>query len=133
VTIAVLIDTHILLWARITPEKLSSEEREVLDDAQVRLVSAITLWEIAILMTLGRVAGDMRLLDLPSSFDWLPIRPEHCKALIALPHLHRDPFDRMLIAQARAEEVGLLTRNDAIIAYGPQGALIVPRRDRPGG
>lgn len=128
-TIAILVDTHILLWARITPEKLSSQEREALDTARVRFISAVTLWEIAILMSLGRVGSDMRLLDLPSSFDLLPIRSEHCKALIALPKLHRDPFDRMLIAQARAEGVGLLTRDDAMTAYGRQGALIVPRRD----
>jgi PIN domain nuclease of toxin-antitoxin system len=55
----------------------------------------------------------------------LPIRPEHCRALIALPKLHRDPFDRMLIAQARVEDMPLLTRDKAIIAYGQEGARIV--------
>jgi PIN domain nuclease of toxin-antitoxin system len=129
VTIAVLVDTHILLWARITPDKLSAQEREALDAARVRFVSAVTLWQIAILMNLGRVGSDVRLLDVPNSFELLPIRPEHCKTLISLPQLHRDPFDRMLIAQARAEEIGLLTRDDALAGYGPQGAVIVPRRD----
>jgi len=58
----------------------------------------------------------MRLLDPPEGFDLLPIRPEHCRELIALPGLHRDPFDRMLIAQARCEDLGLLTRDKAISA-----------------
>jgi PIN domain nuclease of toxin-antitoxin system len=129
VTIAILVDTHIVLWARITPEKLSPEERGALDAAQLRFISAVTLWEIAILMTLGRVGSNERLLHLPDGFDMLPVRPEHCRALLALPRLHRDPFDRMLIAQARSEELGLLTRDKAIMEYGPHGALIVSRRD----
>jgi len=133
VTIAILVDTHILVWARVAPEKLSSEEREVLDTAQVRFVSAVTLWEIAILIALGRVGSDMRLLDLPIGFDLLPILPPHCKALVSLPQLHRDPFDRMLIAQSRVEDLALLTRDDAIIAYGRRGPLIVPGRDLPSG
>jgi PIN domain nuclease of toxin-antitoxin system len=127
VTIALLVDTHIVLWARITPERLWADERQALDAAPFRFISAITLWEIALLITLGRVGADMRLLDPPEGFDLLPIRPEHCRELIALPRLHRDPFDRMLIAQARCEDLGLLTRDKAISAYGPQGALIAPR------
>ena len=129
VTIAILVDTHIVLWARITPEKLSPEERGALDAAQLRFISAVTLWEIAILMTLGRVGSNERLLHLPDGFDLLPVRPEHCRTLLALPRLHGDPFDRMLIAQARSEELGLLTRDKAIMEYGPHGALIISRRD----
>ena len=128
-TIALLVDTHIVLWARITPERLRAAEREALDTAPFRFISAVTLWEIALLIALGRVGAELRLLDPPDSFDLLPIRPEHCKEVIALPQLHRDPFDRMLIAQARCEDLGLLTRDKAISAYGPCGALIVP----PGG
>jgi PIN domain nuclease of toxin-antitoxin system len=103
--------------------KLSPEERGALDAAELRFISAVTLWEIAILMTLGRVGSDERLLHPPDGFDLLPVRPEHCRALLALPRLHRDPFDRMLIAQARSEELGLLTRDKAIMEYGPQGAF----------
>ena len=124
-TAAILVDTHILLWARITPERLSTDEREALDIAQFRFISAATLWEIGILMTLGRVGSDTRLLDVPTNFELLPIQPDHCKELLALPQLHRDPFDRMLIAQARCEKLALLTRDKAVIAYGPQGAVMV--------
>jgi PIN domain nuclease of toxin-antitoxin system len=88
-------------------------------------VSAVTLWEIAILISLGRVAADERLLEVADGYELLPVRPDHCKALIALPRRHRDPFDRMLIAQARCENLTLLTRDQAIIGYGPQGASVV--------
>jgi PIN domain nuclease of toxin-antitoxin system len=85
----------------------------------------VTLWEIAILTGLGRVARDDRLLDVPDGFDLLPVLAHHCRALIELPHRHRDPFDRMLIAQARAERLTLLTRDRAIIDYGADGAELV--------
>jgi PIN domain nuclease of toxin-antitoxin system len=88
-------------------------------------MSAVSLWEIAILMALDRVAQDQRLLMVPDGFDLLPVLPDHCKALGALPRRHRDPFDRMLIAQARAERLALLTRDRAIIAYGTADADVV--------
>jgi PIN domain nuclease of toxin-antitoxin system len=130
VTIAVLVDTHIVLWARITPEKLTHQERQALDTARFRFISAVTLWEIAILIELGRVGSDERLLSIPDGFDLLPIQPEHCMVLLALPRLHRDPFDRMLIAQARSENLSLLTRDKAIIDYGSRGASIVSFRSQ---
>ena len=122
---AILVDTHLILWARIAPERLTIGERRALDDARLCYISAVSLWEIAILMALGRVAQDQRLLDTPDGFDLLPVLPDHCKALVALPRRHRDPFDRMLIAQARAEHLALLTRDRAIIAYGAAGADVV--------
>ena len=68
---------------------------------------------------------DQRLLAVPDGFDLLPVLPDHCAALVALPRRHRDPFDRMLIAQARAEHLALLTRDKAIIAYGAAGADVL--------
>jgi PIN domain nuclease of toxin-antitoxin system len=88
-------------------------------------VSAVSLWEIAFLMALDRIARDERLLAVPYGFDLLPVLPDHCKALVTLPRRHRDPFDRMLIAQARAERLPLLTRDRAIIAYGTAGADVL--------
>ena len=122
---AVLVDTHLVLWARIAPELLAPGERALLDQARSRYVSAVSLWETAILMALGRIAADPRLLAVPDGFDLLPVLPDHCRALVALPRRHRDPFDRMLIAQARAERLALMTRDRAIIAYGAAGAYVV--------
>jgi len=122
---AILVDTHLVLWARIAPERLTGGERRALDDARSCYISDVSLWEIAILMALDRVAQEQRLLAVPDGFDLLPVLPDHCKALVALPRLHRDPFDRMLIAQARTEHLALLTRDQAIIAYGAAGAEVV--------
>jgi PIN domain nuclease of toxin-antitoxin system len=120
-----LVDTRIVLWARITPERLTPGERQALDSAETRYVSAITFWEIAILVGLGRIAPDDRLFAVPEGFDLLPVLPAHCAELVRLPRRHRDPFDRMLIAQARAERLALLTRDHAIIGYGAEGAEII--------
>ena len=122
---AILVDTHLILWARIAPERLTIGERRALDDARLCYISAVSLWEIAILMALDRVARDQRLLSIPDGFELLPVLPDHCRALVALPQRHRDPFDRMLIAQARAEHLALLTRDRAIIEYGAAGADVV--------
>jgi PIN domain nuclease of toxin-antitoxin system len=122
---AILVDTHLVLWARIAPERLTTGERRALDDARACYVSAVSLWEIAILIALGRIARDHRLLAVPDGFDLLPVLPDHCRVLVTLPRRHRDPFDRMLIAQARAEHLVLLTRDKAIIAYGAAGADVV--------
>ena len=122
---AILVDTHLFLWARVAPQRLTTGERRALDDARSCYISAVSLWEIAILMALDHVARDERLLAVPDGFDLLPVLPDHCKALVALPPRHRDPFDRMLIAQARAERLALLTRDRAIIAYGAAGADVV--------
>ncbi len=128
-TAAILVDTHIALWARIAPERLTTGERRALDQAPSCYISAVTLWEIAILIALGRLAADERLFTIPEGFDLLSVLADHCKALVALPLRHRDPFDRMLIAQARAERLALLTRDRAIIAYGSDGAELVSVRD----
>lgn len=123
--IAILLDTHFVLWVRVAPQRLRDGERRALEAARTRYVSIATLWEIAILMALGRIGDDLRLLDLPDGFDLLPVMPEHCTTLITLPKLHRDPFDRMMIAQARTEQLVLLTRDKAIIDYGSDGARVL--------
>ena len=121
---AILVDTHIALWIRVAPERLTLGERRALDGALARYISAVTFWEIAILTALGRIAPDERLFSVPDGFELLTVLPDHCKALITLPQRHRDPFDRMLIAQARVEQLALLTRDRAIIDYGPEGAML---------
>jgi PIN domain nuclease of toxin-antitoxin system len=124
VTSPILVDTHFILWLRVVPRVLTRGERAVLDNAPSRHVSIVSLWEIAIMMTVGRIPPDVHLLETPVGFDLLPVREEHCKAYAALPMHHRDPFDRMLIAQAQSEQVPLLTRDRAITAYAEQATIL---------
>jgi PIN domain nuclease of toxin-antitoxin system len=119
-----LIDTHILLWARTEPEKLTVGETNALMSAQLRYVSAVCLWEFAILMGLGRIEANTGLLEVPSGFDLLPISHEHCRALLELSRHLRDPFDRMLVAQARSERIPLLTRDRRIAAYSDEATIL---------
>src|SRR5277367_4092785 len=121
---ALLLDTHILIWMRADPGKLTNRERAALEAAPRRTVSVVSLWEIALLVSLGRIGNDPRLFALPQGIELLPLLPAHCSALIGLPPLHRDPFDRMLIAQARVENLALLTRDAKIAGYGEAGAHI---------
>jgi PIN domain nuclease of toxin-antitoxin system len=127
---ALLLDTHIFVWIRTAPEILVAAERRALDSAAPRFISAISIWEIAILASRGRIAADERLFVLPQGFELLPVLPEHCKELLQLPHHHRDPFDRMLIARARVEGLSLITRDRAIAAYRSAGLSILPRGTR---
>lgn len=114
---AVIVDTHIFVWARSDPGKLRTGERHEFDAATTRYVSIASIWEMAILMSLGRITGNSSLLDLPLGCELLPIRSDHCKVVIGLPRFHRDPFDRMLVAQAHVENMPLLTRDVAMHAY----------------
>lgn len=114
---SILLDTHIYIWMRTCPERLLSTERRLIDNAVIRYVSAVSLWEIALLIGLGRIDNDPRLLTPSPGIDLLPVEPGHCEALLSLPFLHRDPFDRMLIAQARADGLTLVTRDAKIREY----------------
>ena len=118
----ILLDTHFVLWLRAAPNVLTPTERQVIDQATILYVSAVSLWEMAILTGLGRIGNDPRLFSIPSWFDLLPVTPPHFLELVNLPSHHRDPFDRMLIAQARIDDLTLLTRDEKILRYGADGA-----------
>ncbi len=120
----VLLDRHIFVWARLRPQRLSAGESRTLDDALVRYVSVVNLWEIAILQSLRRLETDPELLQVPDEFDLLPVLPAHCSLCAGLPMHHRDPFDRMLVAQACSERVPLLSRDKRIEAYGAEAAIL---------
>jgi PIN domain nuclease of toxin-antitoxin system len=123
-----LVDTHFILWTRIAPKNLTRRERNILIEASIRHISVVSLWEIAILLGGGRVPNDDRLLEVPEGFTLLPIRQDHCKLLATLPRHHRDPFDRMLIAQAQCEGLLLLTRDRAMEAYREYATILPSRR-----
>ncbi len=122
---ALLLDTHIFLWMRRESGKLTQQERSAIDTAPRRTVSVVSLWEIALLVSLGRIDNDPRLFSIPHGIELLPLLPGHCAELIGLPQIHRDPFDRMLIAQARVEGLTLATRDTKIASYGRAGAAVL--------
>ncbi|HEX3864819.1 MAG TPA: type II toxin-antitoxin system VapC family toxin [Stellaceae bacterium] len=124
VTASILLDTQFILWLRMTPQVLTAGERSVIDHATTRYLSVVSLMEIAILLGCRRVPRSEDLLDVPAGFDLLPVRPDHCKGLASLPHHHRDPFDRMLIAQAQEEQVSLLTRDRLITLYRDNATIL---------
>lgn len=120
----VLLDTHVLLWAARTPDRLSTQALRLLEADDSELVfSVASLWEIVIKAGLGRddFQFDARVLRralLDNGYIELPVTAEHALAVSALPHIHRDPFDRILIAQASVEGTVLVT-TDSIIGQYP--------------
>lgn len=121
-----LLDTHVLLWAAGSPDQLSPDARTLLDDPNNELVfSAASLWEITIKRSLGRpdFHVDARVLRrglLDNGYLELPITSEHAVFIDSLPPIHKDPFDRILIAQATVEGITLLTSDTLVARYpGP--------------
>lgn len=118
-----LLDTHLLLWASDRPEKLSDQARKLLNDPDNALVfSVASIWEVAIKQNLSRndLRADARLLRrglLDNGYDELPVNGAHAVALDSLPPLHKDPFDRILLAQAKVEGIVLLTSDDRLAQY----------------
>ncbi|CAN2040503.1 Twitching motility protein PilT [Candidatus Magnetomoraceae bacterium gMMP-15] len=116
-----LLDTHILLWAAGVPDRLSDEAHALIDTYDNELFfSSASIWEIAIKSGLGRedFQVDAQLLCdglLDNGYDELPIHSRHAMAVYSLPLIHKDPFDRILIAQAMIEDITLLT-SDALVA-----------------
>ncbi|HTM95447.1 MAG TPA: type II toxin-antitoxin system VapC family toxin [Croceibacterium sp.] len=122
----VLLDTHLLLWAAGEPDKLSPDARGLIEDEDNELLfSAASIWEVAIKTGLGRddFTLDTRLLRralLDNLYSELPITGEHAAAIAGLPPIHKDPFDRMLVAQSEVEGVTLLTADELVARYpGP--------------
>lgn len=116
----VLLDTQLVPWAMAEPDKLPPAARRHIDEAQV-FVSAASLWEIAIKASLGKLTVEpesIRTAIAPSGFDELPVTGAHAVRVKTLPWHHRDPFDRLLVAQALVEPLILLTANGMLAAYG---------------
>jgi PIN domain nuclease of toxin-antitoxin system len=122
--VKLLLDTHVLLWAASSPERLSADARGLIEaNDNALLFSAASVWEVVIKCGLGRddFRVNPRLLRrglLENGYSELPIASEHAVAVGGLPPIHRDPFDRMLVAQATIEGITLLT-SDATVARYP--------------
>ena len=118
-----LLDTNILLAAIIAPKRLPIEVLDNLTNPQNRIYfSAASIWEIAIKYSLNRksfdfLPEDIHRLALETGFMELPIQAEHCYAIANMPWHHRDPFDRLLIAQAQSLPAHLLTTDAVMVRY----------------
>lgn len=108
-----LLDTHVLLWWLVDDRRLKDPERRAIADADALVyVSAATVWEIAIKKGLGRLDVDTEVLEREmeaGAIVELPVRWRHAKGTTALPRHHEDPFDRLLVAQAQAEGLVLVS------------------------
>lgn len=115
----ILIDTHVFLWW-LENHPMEKEAADLIRDPQnIVLVSAASLWEIVIKKSIGKlkVKGNLSEEIVKNGFENLPIVASHALELEKLPALHRDPFDRMLIAQARCEHLSLVTHDSKISEY----------------
>lgn len=122
-----LLDTHTLLWSLQDSRRLSPTARRYLQQADAVYVSAVCLWEIAIKSQLGKLRADPAALVeaiAASGFLELPVTWRHASALHGLPPLHRDPFDRMLVAQAITEPLRLITHDEALRPYSDLVTMI---------
>ena len=121
--VKLLLDTHVLLWAVSDPVRLSAKARQAIVDPENELLAShVSLWELVIksqaapgsLPDLATIESDFEQAGVR---EWVPIQPSHIFGITQLPALHRDPFDRLLIAQARHEGLTLVTRDPFIHDY----------------
>lgn len=118
--VRLLLDTHALLWWLSDWEQIPESTREAIADPDNEVfVSAVSGWEIAIKKARGRLAAPSNLASVEQDrgFTHLPLTFEHAERSTGLPNHHRDPFDRMLVAQAQAEGMVLVTRDQRIPLY----------------
>jgi PIN domain nuclease of toxin-antitoxin system len=117
----VLLDTHLILWWLGNSPSLSEHARALISAPENTIfVSAVSLWEIWLKQSLGklRLAPDFESKLAAESFEGLPLTAAQARHVALLPWLHRDPFDRMLVAQAQVEDLTLLTADDLVAHYG---------------
>ena len=115
-----LLDTHILLHALTEPERLSRERNESIENpANVVFVSAVSMAEIAVKVSIGKLCVDVDLLPAveQAGFEWLDLSPREALQVAVLPLHHRDPFDRMLVAQSQINDLILVTDDSKIADY----------------
>jgi PIN domain nuclease of toxin-antitoxin system len=121
-----LLDTHLLIWSGWTPRRISSAARSLISNTDNEVIfSAASLWEIAIKQALEKndFEVDARVLRrnlLDNGYSELPVTGDHAVAIRSLPLIHKDPFDRILVAQATIEGITLLTADPIVARYpGP--------------
>ena len=120
-----LLDTHALLWwLADSPTLPDSARKRIANPDHDIYVSAVSAWEIAIKRELGKLRAPLELAGIieEEGFTELPIRLQHAEQAGRLPPIHRDPFDRMLVAQAATHDMTILTRDETIARYSVQTA-----------
>ena len=129
----VLLDTHVLLWALAEPARLDAETRDTIESGDTEvLFSAASIWEIAIKAGLGRVdfafdPAEIARAAFDTGFTELAIRSNAAALVAELPLLHRDPFDRVLVAQAMVEPATLYTADEQLVPYSELVKCIAAR------
>ena len=119
-----LLDTHALLWILAGDSRLSRRAARAYEDpSNDAFVSAVSLWEIGIKLSLGRLELSPDWFTtieselVTNAMGWVPVHSRHCAGLAQLPFHHRDPFDRMLVVQARSEGMAIVSRDSWLSAY----------------
>lgn len=126
----VLLDTHVILWALVSPKKIPAKTRTIIQSGETDVFfSAASIWEIAIKAALGRLSSTVNAAEIAhaaieSGFEELPVRSRSAAQVAALPMHHRDPFDRLLIAQALTEPARLFTVDRALLPYSDLVTII---------
>ena len=120
-----LLDSHALLYAAVAPEKLTRRTRSLLQNEETEVyVSVATIWELLIKAHKGKIdlgrdpAEELRLYCRTLRVNMLPIMAQHAYLAVALDAIHNDPFDRMLVAQAKFEDLSLVTADSKVRQYG---------------
>ncbi len=125
----ILLDTHILLWSLADSKELSKKARKFISESDNVFISVASLWEIAIKTSLGKLeigveADELNQIIIDSGFEILTINADHIAPLHSLPSHHRDPFDRLLIAQSIVEPLRLITHDQQLSLYGSSIVLV---------
>lgn len=124
-----LLDTHLMLWWASKNPRLPKTLKEMVNAAESVYFSRASMWEIAIKVSMGRLKLDVNQFSDSierHGFEWLEIKDAHIRAVAALPFTgdHRDPFDRLLVAQSMTEPLLLLTADTALAGYGTTVRLV---------
>lgn len=115
-----LLDTHVLLWWFSSPEKIKKKAQYIIRDKSNRIfVSSVSFWEMAIKKSIGKLRLPHNLLNatIAEGFTHLPIMPEEALGVADLPLLHADPFDRLLVMQAKIHDLILITNDTRVMEY----------------
>lgn len=122
----ILLDTHVWIWFLSNPDRLGDHTKTILKKRQSHLfVSAISVWEVSIKVKIGKLTVDPDLELLDGDFSQLAFTVQHAKSTVQLPLIHKDPFDRALIAQARDEQMRLITSDASLLKYKEWADIVI--------